>query len=102
MTANALPTRSTIAATINKVFIILCLRQQIDLCLSYLDECTLNARHTRASLKLLLVGGTTWRTPQPTSRGGNFCSFHLIIKYQLVLVMYGLEDALNTNVVALA
>jgi hypothetical protein len=56
MTANALPTRSTIAATINKVFIILCLRQQIDLCLSYLDECTLNARHTRASLKLLFVG----------------------------------------------
>ena len=32
----------------------------------------------------------------------DFCSFYLIIKYQLVLVMYGLEDALNTNVVALA
>ena len=34
--------------------------------------------------------------------GDNFCGFHLIIKYQLVLVMHGLEYALNTDVVAIA
>jgi hypothetical protein len=30
-------------------------------------------------------------------RRNDFCSFYLIVKYQLVLMMHGLEYALNTN-----
>ncbi len=35
-------------------------------------------------------------------RRDDLCSFYLNIEYELVLVMYGLEYALNTNMVAIA
>jgi hypothetical protein len=45
----------------------------------------------------------TWRVPHCLFRHReDFCSFYLIMKYQLILMMYRLEYALNTSVIAIA
>ena len=115
MTASPLPTRSTIAAKINNgVFIVLSLREPIGLTYRVLDERAVNGRTrlnlrstrhvaSRETLCSATCDARSWRYPHGLFRCWNdFCSFYLIIKYQLVLMMYGLEYALNTNVIAIA
>ena len=80
MTASPLPTRSTIAATINNgVFIVFSLREH-NQSLTYrvLSEPTLNGRDNPSAAGYYVV----WRVPHGLfQRREDFCSFDLIIKY---------------------
>ena len=79
MTASPLPTRTTIAATINKgVFIVLVCGSQWPLTYRALDERALNGRYNPSVAGYYVV----WRVPHGLfRRREDFCSFDLIIKY---------------------